>query len=84
MLHGYGKRQRFLTKTYQEKRNRALEDRTRYTQNELEELEITEPGQGAGRTNDKTYQIWQSPYPIDNSIRPRKKIDIRTLPEIGD
>ena len=82
MLHGYGK-QKFLRKSYSEDRQRALEDRTRYTEAELEDLEVTESGEGSGRTNSDTYTIYQFPYPIDSSIRSKKQIDLRSRPEIG-
>lgn len=83
MQHGHGK-QSFLTKSYQRDRRRALEDRTRFTHKELMDLEVTESGQGAGATDSDKYKIWQHPYPIDQSVRQRKKVDIRIAhPNIG-
>jgi hypothetical protein len=74
-LHGKGN-QKFLTKDYEEDRQRALEDRTRFSEDELTNLEIT-TDQGRGKTDHRRYEIWQWPFPIDRTIRKRKKIDIR-------
>ena len=80
MLHGRGD-QKFLTKSYEEDRQKALEDRTRYTDDELTELDIT-ADQGRGKTDYKKYQMLQW-IPLDPKIRKRKRIDLRDRPQIG-
>lgn len=66
-----------MTKSYEDDRKKALEDRTKFTDSELSNLEI-EAYQGTGRTNPDTYIIKQYPYPTNGSIRTRQKIDTRT------
>lgn len=83
MLTGMGTNERFLKESYLKDRRKALEDKTKYTDEELREREVTQPGQGGGRTNPDTYEIWQDPVVYDPSIRSKKKIDIRDLPWIG-
>ena len=71
----------FLTKEFEEDRQRALEDRTRYTDAELDTLGITAT-QGGGETNDDSYEIKTFPFPLAES---HDKIDIRKVdPRIGD
>ena len=82
MLHGKGP-QYWMTKKYERLRRNALEDRTRYTDSELTELEIDE-FDGRGKTDVDTYTVKQDPFPVDASIRSKKNIDIRRAhPEIG-
>jgi hypothetical protein len=81
VLHGKGN-QAFLTKEYEKDRQRALEDRTRYSEEDLDYLEIT-PGQGCGATNYRKFQVWQWPFPTNTSVRSRKKIDTRKRPQTG-
>lgn len=85
MQHGYGAK-KFLRKSYLRDRNKALEDRSRYTQEELDKrhLDVNQPGEGGGRTDSDTYEIKQYPGSQDASVRTRKKIDIRSDPRIGD
>ena len=64
MLHGYGPDQRFLKKSYEEDRQKALLDRTKFTDAELEELEIS-VSEGAGNTDRSNTEIYQFPYPMD-------------------
>ena len=72
-----------MTQKYEDDRKKALEDRTKFTDKELENLEI-EAYQGTGRTNPDTYIIKQYPYPIDGSIRTRQKVDTRqVVPKLG-
>ena len=80
MLNGKGD-QKFLTKEYEEDRQKALEDRTRFTDAELEELEIT-ADQGRGRTDYRKYQMlmW---IPLNPAVRKKKRIDLRERPQIG-
>ncbi len=53
-----------------------MEDRTRFTDDELTDLGITND-QGRGKTDHRKYEIWQWPFPTDPKIRRKKKIDIR-------
>ncbi|MBE3094894.1 MAG: hypothetical protein IMZ52_07660 [Actinobacteria bacterium] len=80
MLHGRGN-QKFLTKEYEEDRQEALENRTKFTDAELTDLEIT-TDQGRGKTDYRKYQVWQwtgySP-----KIRKKRKIDVRSRPQVG-
>lgn len=89
MLHGKGGgnyhagSQSFLTKEYEERRQKGLEDRTVLTASERLKYEIS-GSDGTGRTNDETYQFDQFPFPMDPSIRKKQKVDIRVVaPEIG-
>jgi hypothetical protein len=77
MLHGKGN-QFFLTEKYEEKRQKGLEDRTRLTSTEITIYGISGT-QGTGKTKDETYQIDQTPFPIDNSIRKKLTVDIRIV-----
>ena len=77
MLHGKGE-QYWLTKTYEEKRNRALEWRFRYDEDTLDDLDIS-GSQGGGATYDKSFIIKQNPFPTTG----KKDVDIRTIPRIG-
>jgi len=84
MLHGKGKDQRFLTESYSEDRNKAITDHTGYTDAELAELEVT-LADGGRKTDPETYRIYQFPFPVDQTVRSRKKIDIRKVdPRIGE
>ncbi len=90
MLHGKGAgnysqgSQSWLTKKYQAKRRKGLLDRTKLTNDEILEYEIS-GSQGRGATNSDTFQIKQFPFPTDQSIRRRKTIDMRKVDKkIGD
>jgi len=89
MLHGKGAgnyragSQSFLTEKYEEKRQRGMENYLNLTSAERLKYEIS-GSQGRGRTNDDTYQFDQFPFPTDQSIRKRQKIDMRLVdPTIG-
>ena len=83
MLHGKGK-QAILTKTRESDRQEALEDRTGLTANEIAILELN-GSHGGGETSSKTYEYEQNPFPIDSTIKSKKKIDIRKVkPELGE
>lgn len=83
MQHGKGS-QYWMTKSYEYDRQHALEDRSTYTSEELAELDITSPAQGGGSTNQDSYELYQFPFPMDQSIKQRKKVDIRDEdPTIG-
>lgn len=79
-LHARGN-QKFLTKEYEEDRQKALENRTKFTDAELANLEITND-QGRGKTDYRKYQILQW-IPLNTSIRKRKKIFLPDRPQIG-
>ena len=90
VLHGRGigsyieGDQAWMTKTYERKRRRGLRDKTDLDSDELDKYEIS-GSQGGGRTNEKTYKIWQYPFPINQAVRRKKKIDIRKVkPELGE
>jgi len=83
MLHGYGN-QKFLKKSYLEDRRKALLDRSKYNEEDLEELEIIED-EGSGRTNPTNTIIKQFPYPVDSTVRSKQKVDIRKIdPTLGE
>ena len=83
MLHGYGS-QKFLKKSYLEDRQKALLDRTKFTSDELEDLEIGDR-EGTGRTDRDNTKIWQFPYPVDTTVRPKSKVNIRDVdPTLGE
>ena len=77
VLHGRGS-QNWMTNDFETDRRKALHDRTKFTDAELEDLEIEE-GQGGGRTNEDTYIIKTFPFPIDTS---RSYVDIRDRPKV--
>lgn len=81
MLHGRGN-QKFLTKSYEEDRQKALEDRTKFTDAELADLEITND-QGRGRTDYRKYQMYQWIVSDPKIRKKKKKIDLRERPQIG-
>jgi len=76
MLDGNSSGQKFLRKSFENDRRKALKDRSKYTDSQLEYWGVYFP-QGGGATNPDTWTIWQFPYPQDQSIRSKKKIDIR-------
>jgi len=82
MLHGKGD-QLILSKKYEEDRNKRLEDISKYPDSDITYYEIT-GSEGGRSTYDKTYQIWQYPFPEDPSIRSKQKIDIRSDKAVGD
>jgi len=83
MLHGYGDQQ-FLKKSYEEDRQKALLDNSLFTTTELNNLGVS-GSKGGGETDVTKTEIWQFPFPIDSSVRPRKKVNIRDVdPTIGE
>lgn len=83
MLDGRGDQQ-FLTQKHEKNRRKALLDRTKFSDDELEELEVSFP-QGGGMTRDDVYTVDQYLYPMDSTIRKRKSVDLREVdPSIGD
>jgi len=83
MLDGYGDQQ-FLRKSYLEDRQKALLDRTLFDQDELDDLEIGDY-EGWGTTAYSSYEIYQQGFPLNTSIRPRQKVNIKLVkPELGE
>jgi hypothetical protein len=83
LQHGKGE-QYWMTKSYESDRQHALEDRSKYTTAELVELDITSISDGGGRTNHESYEEYQFPFPMDQNVKQREKIDIREVdPTIG-
>jgi len=84
MLHGKGD-QFWMTQTYHDKRAKALEDRTKYSDELLDQLDVLDDQSlGGGRTNPDSYEIKQFPFPMDTSIKSKKKMDLREAdPRIG-
>lgn len=71
----------FMTKDYQERRCKALLDRTGFTDKELEELDI-KPTDGTGRTNpNSVYGVYVKD--VSKGKVTSKKIDIRDHPQYG-
>ncbi|MHA1290741.1 MAG: hypothetical protein ACTSPB_25435 [Candidatus Thorarchaeota archaeon] len=82
MIHGLGK-QKWLRSQIESTRNLALEKRSNFTDDELDDLEVSFP-YGGGRTDPDTFTIWQSPFPEDERVRSRKYYDLRAVkPDIG-
>lgn len=71
-----------MTKRYQKRKCRGMEDRYKYDDDYLEKYDVEYPW-GAGRTKDSTYEVQQFPFPTDQSVRDRKTIDIRKVPRLG-
>jgi len=83
MLHGKGN-QYWMTEKYESKRKKGLKDRTKLTEQEIIDHDI-EKHQGRGKTDENTYTIKQFPFPLNQTIRKRQKIDIRKVrPELGE
>lgn len=83
VLSGKGD-QYWMTRDYQEKRCRALKDRTKYDWERLHNTDVSSNAAlGGGRTNDDNYEIKQFPFPMDQSIRKKKIIDLRDDPATG-
>lgn len=84
MLTGLGEEE-WMTNTFQDKRNKIREDRTKYNSSDLERYDCESIDIGGGETDSDNYEIKQYPYPINTTIRPKKKMDIRNYdPRIGD
>jgi len=82
MLHGRGE-QYWMTKTYEDDRLKALDDRTLFTDEDLDELDI-EDTQGVGKYDVDTWTVKQNPFPINTSVRKKIKIDVRkSRPQVG-
>ena len=73
MITGRGS-QYWQTKKYQERRCKALLDRTGFTDEELEELDI-KPTDGTGRTDPKIYYV--NVRDATTGTMKAKKVDLR-------
>jgi len=82
MLSGFGN-QEWMTESFEESRQKALKDRTKFTDEELEILELdSDVSLGGGDSYYKSFEIKQFPYPKDTY---REKLDLRiNSPKIGD
>jgi hypothetical protein len=80
-LTGKGK-QRFLSQKYEDKRRRGLLD-DENIESSLHDWYGISGAAGGGSTDPKYFERKQNPYPVDQSIRKKKTIDIRDLPWIG-
>ena len=85
MLHGKGE-QKLLTESYYDDREKILKDRSKYSDEILEAADLDGlPGHGGGRTDPGNFEIYPFPFPMDQKIRRRQKIDIRKADKrIGD
>ena len=73
---------KYLSQQWIEQRNRAIENKENFSEDELLWLEIT-GDEGTGKYQDRTYLISSSP--IDPGTSPAaESIDIRKRPECGD
>lgn len=79
MITGRGS-QYFLTKEYQIRRCKALLDRTGFTDEELEELDIR-PTDGTGRTDPSKYYV--NVRDATAGKTKAKKVDLRTHYKYG-
>ena len=79
MLCGKGD-QFWMTKKYNDRRAKALENRSSYSTTRLDETDtLTDTSLGGGTTNNDTYEFKQFPFPMDASIKSRKTLDIRDV-----
>lgn len=80
--HGRGS-QKFLTQDYTDDRCKAMEDRNKYDDDTLEELELdTNKAKGGGETDPDNYKFRTFPYPADKT---RKKVYVQDVdPRVGD
>jgi len=80
VIHGHGD-QYWMTKDYEDKRNLALEKRSRYDEETLEKLDVAFP-QGGGGTYWRTFLIWQHICPTSTKYKKKKQINMRMFPNI--
>jgi len=77
MLYGKGS-QYWMTSDYEDKRRKALVDRSKYSNTVLEDADVLNDIRlGGGTTDDDSYEIKQFPFPLDPSIKSRKTLDLR-------
>lgn len=72
---------KYLLKKFNYARNDALEDSDRYTAEQLDYLEVTEP---TGKFHDESFMIDTQPLVPETpiSVNPTRRIDIRTESDI--
>ena len=81
MLTGLGDEE-WMTKSYQDNRNKIRKDRTKYDSTDYSRYDCTSIDIGGGDSDDSSYEIKQYPYPITKT---KYVIDIRTNDSrIGD
>ena len=79
MLAGKGD-QYYLTESYESDRQKALKDRTKYSDTLLDEVDVLDDTTlGDGKTNEDSYEIKQFPFPVDGSVRGKKTVDLRKV-----
>jgi hypothetical protein len=84
MLTGLGDEE-WMTKTFQDKRNKIREDRTKYTSDDISRYDCDSIDIGGGDTDNDNFEIKQYPYPINTTVRPKKRLDVRDYDNrIGD
>lgn len=77
MIHGKGS-QDILTESYQNDRVRVLKDRSKYNDEQIRDADLTGKfADGGGKTDINSFIIKQFPYPVNSSIKQRKKLDLR-------
>jgi len=78
MIHGRGDQYK-LTKDYDTTRNKGMLDKTKLSDTELVDCDITFP-EGEGATDpDKTYVFYNIPQTPDPKASKKKKVDRRTV-----
>ena len=80
MIHGRGE-QYWMTKTYEKYRQLALEWRFRFSDEDLEDYNVSSP-QGDGRHYTIKNRVLQSPFPLGTTQTP-KYVNIRYHPRVG-
>jgi hypothetical protein len=83
LLHGKGL-QDILTESFEDNRRKVLKDRSKYTDEQIEEVRLDDKhAHGGGITDNKSFIIKQFPYPINQSIKRKDKVDVREDPRTG-
>ena len=83
VLSGKGS-QFWITKSYQEDRVKALEDRSKYTDTQLDLVDVLDDeALGGGRTDNSSYEFKQFPYPTNPQVRKKKTVSILDDPAVG-
>jgi hypothetical protein len=73
-----------MTEKYETKRQKALEDNSKYDTTTLSDLDIT-GSQGGGKTDSSSFIIKQYPYPVDQSIKRAMKVNLsHEDPRVGE
>jgi hypothetical protein len=74
-----------MTKKYDDKRQKAMENRERYDEETLKKIDMDDkPAMGGGDTDPDNWTVDQFPYPVDQSIKRREKVNLKVVdPRIG-